>query len=412
MRVTLLSLLCVVSFLGVLYHHVQPRAPLLLLPAPTSGNLRIPGIQRAATSSLHFRPAVLSHRKDFTCAHAPLRKISNSLRARSSGDTPVATGGGENVAKVQKPKEISTEWELDVYSRPVVNGGKKLWEMLLCDKTGGWQFIEQMSPDKVTSKEINRLLMKAIEDAPVKPTAIRFFRKQALSVIKKALDPLEKEENVRAIKSKTTYALFDWIRERNEKVYPFMDGYVPPKKQAKTSGFLYSRPSESLPSYLEGEDWSFSEVELGDILQNTQDMTEAGRVCEVDASIPRDTMVPGLIVYSTRARALAVALQGSCIEYGDINSVSVDEDRGEIVYEVGVEDKWRVGKLDDERLVREGAAFEAKKNELGGLHFLAIHQLPKFDLLDIVFNRKKELGDEEIEGFWLMRQGSIGWKDI
>jgi len=194
-----------------------------------------------------------------------------------------------------------------------------------------------------------------------------------------------------------------------------MEGFVPKKKKnvgSSQSGFVYTRPSEKLPMYLEGEDWSFSEVQLADIIENTKDMKEAGRVCPIPDSIPKSTMIPGLVVYSTRARALAVALQGVAVDSGDISSVSIDEDRGEIVYDVGVEDKWKVGRLDDERLLREAASFEARKEALGGLHFLAIHQLPKFGLMDIVFNRRKELGDEEIEGFWLMRQGNLGWKEL
>merc|ERR1712216_944428 len=103
---------------------------------------------------------------------------------------------------------------------------------------------------------------------------------------------------------------------------------------------------------------------------------------------------------------------GSSIRQGEISSVSVDEARGELVYDIGVDEKWKSGRLDDERLVAEATAFEDQKEKLGGLHFLAIHQLPQFNLMDMLFNKKKELGDEEIEGFWLLKQGNIAHSEI
>ncbi|GAB5360881.1 hypothetical protein AAMO2058_000665600 [Amorphochlora amoebiformis] len=340
------------------------------------------------------------------------RKVSPIICrvAENSGVTPVVEGQAtpEEGKKVDS-RPLSSNWELDIYSRPVVSNGKKLWELLLCDETGQYRYATAISPDKVNSKEVNRLLREAIQEAPIKPRNIRYFRKQAVSIISKALESLDTELNIRGIKSRATYAMFDWLKERTESVYPKMEGYQGPKKQAK-SQFMYTRPATSLPQYLEGEDWSFCEVQLDEILRNTKDMTEPGRVCEVPDGYDGKTMVPGLVVYSPRAKALAVALKGASIQKGDLSSVSVDGDRNEVVYDIGVEDKWRIGKLDDDRLVAEGTAFEANKEKLGGLHFLAIHQLPQVGLMDFLLNRRKSTEDEEVEGFWLMRQANYGWE--
>uniref|UniRef100_A0A7S2TVR1 Uncharacterized protein n=1 Tax=Lotharella oceanica TaxID=641309 RepID=A0A7S2TVR1_9EUKA len=340
-------------------------------------------------------------------------QLGRSLRIRA---TEGAEAGEQTLAMEPEitsdattPKlPISDEWQLDVYNRPVVNGGKKLWELMICDKTGGWRFLETLDQGKINSKEIRRVLEKAMKEAPRKPTSVRYFRKQAVSIIRKALEKFEKEDNVRPIKSRATYALFDWLQERYDKVYPMMEGYQPPKQSGKD--FAFTRKSVSPPTYVEGEDWSFSEVRLSEIITNTQGMTESGRVCPIPEDLSPDTFVPGLVIYSPRAKALSVALMGTVIEAGDISSVSIDTERSEVVYDMGVEEKWKVGKLDDDRLVREARAFEEKKKQLGGLHFLAVHQLPQYSVIDLLFNRKKELGDEEIEGFWLFRQGNYGWE--
>eukprot|EP00472_Partenskyella_glossopodia_P005333 CAMPEP_0197519422 /NCGR_PEP_ID=MMETSP1318-20131121/4693_1 /TAXON_ID=552666 /ORGANISM="Partenskyella glossopodia, Strain RCC365" /LENGTH=354 /DNA_ID=CAMNT_0043070393 /DNA_START=326 /DNA_END=1390 /DNA_ORIENTATION=+ len=347
------------------------------------------------------------------------------LRTRCQGEAPAAVveagegevmGGGEGsgssvspvVPELEVRGELSSTWELDIYSRPVVNDKKKLWELMICDESGGFKFIRNVSPDKVNSKELERLMREAIEEAEVKPRMLKYFRKQASSIIKKAIDAISEDFNILSVKSRATYTLLEWLDHRFKHVYPNMPGYSTKKK---SGGFKYSRQPIAMPTYCEGDDWSFTQVEYGDILENSKDMTEPGRVANILPNLPKDTMVPGLVVYSTRARALAVALLGQSIRQGEISSVSVDGDRGEVVYDVGVDEKWRIGRLDDERLVAEAVAFEEQKEKLGGLHFLAIHQLPQFNLMDMIFNNKKEVGDEEIEGFWLMRQADIAYTD-
>lgn len=42
----------------------------------------------------------------------------------------------------------SDEWELDCYSRPVMIGGKKLWEVLLTDSTGSFRLCETLPSNK------------------------------------------------------------------------------------------------------------------------------------------------------------------------------------------------------------------------------------------------------------------------
>ena len=66
------------------------------------------------------------------------RKVSFSVLSLSdaaSSTNSAVEDAIKNFPDNQQP--LSTEWELDCYSRPVVlSDGKKLWEVLLTDSTG------------------------------------------------------------------------------------------------------------------------------------------------------------------------------------------------------------------------------------------------------------------------------------
>jgi len=167
-----------------------------------------------------LRPVSQFFRRVRSIDPAMMAESDNSMAERMpvSSSSSSSSLSDSVIDNKREEQPISSEWELDVYSRPVVNGGKKLWEFMLCDATGRWKYLESLSPDEVNSKGIKKILLNAIEQAPVKPTNIRFFRKQAVSIIRKAMDSLEREDNIRAIKSRSTYALFDWLEERSKNV--------------------------------------------------------------------------------------------------------------------------------------------------------------------------------------------------
>ena len=50
---------------------------------------------------------------------------------------------------VADPAAVTNVWELDVYSRPVTVGGKKLWELLITDSSGSFKHVEPIPSNKV-----------------------------------------------------------------------------------------------------------------------------------------------------------------------------------------------------------------------------------------------------------------------
>lgn len=129
---------------------------------------------------------------------------------------------------------VSNEWELDVYSRPVTGAdGKKLWELLICDATGSLRHVSPIPSNMVNSREVRKAIEGVIETAPggSKPTVIRFFRNAMFNMIDIAL----REVDVAVKPCRTTYAMYQWLEERERDVYPNMLGY---KANMKQPGFF------------------------------------------------------------------------------------------------------------------------------------------------------------------------------
>lgn len=141
--------------------------------------------------------------------------------APSSGPQTTITPGAK----------ISNEWELDVYSRPVVGAdGKKLWELLICDSTGNFRHVSPIPSNMVNSREVRKTIEDVIDSAPggSRPTVIRFFRSAMFNMIDIAL----KEVEIVVKPCRTTYAMYQWLQEREQDVYPKMPGFKPAMKQA------------------------------------------------------------------------------------------------------------------------------------------------------------------------------------
>lgn len=60
--------------------------------------------------------------------------------------------------------ELSTAWELDVYSRPVLVDGKKLWEVLLTSSDSNMRFVRTLPSNAVNSKAVRDAVESCIEE--------------------------------------------------------------------------------------------------------------------------------------------------------------------------------------------------------------------------------------------------------
>lgn len=84
-------------------------------------------------------------------------------------------------------KPSSEDWELDCYSRPVVMGGKKLWEVLITDSTGSFRYCKRLPSANVNSKTLRQVVESLMDSTEVtKPSIIRFFRSAMFNMVSTA----------------------------------------------------------------------------------------------------------------------------------------------------------------------------------------------------------------------------------
>ncbi|MBD2162321.1 MAG: Tab2/Atab2 family RNA-binding protein [Limnothrix sp.] len=291
-------------------------------------------------------------------------------------------------------------WELDFYSRPILDADqKKVWEILICesptDSRADWQSLFRYSK-YCSNSEVNSVtLMQAIEEAIVKagqaPSRIRFFRQAMKNMIVKACQDAE----LPCALSHRTHAIKDWIADRLETVYPQEPGY---QATAQTAGVFMPPPAaQPLPDALLGQKWAFVSLEasaFGELHEWAIDFGEAFPLSMVN--LAPDTPIPGLLIFSPRAMAISAWMSG--LEMGfvrieqQVKPSSLSSDREEfpdrVILETGIGDAWVLSTLPNAAQKAEGQTFEAQKQGAQGVHFLAVQTNPD---------------EERFAGFWLMR---------
>lgn len=292
-------------------------------------------------------------------------------------------------ANAQKPPSsvplaptASDIWELDFYARPVMGmDGKKLWELIITDTTGAFEHVEAIPNSLVNSRELKDRIAAVIASAPVKPTIVRFFRMQMRNMISIALADLD----VQVRPSRRTYALLQTIRHREAAVYPQMPGF---KASLLAQPASFGGPdlamTQSLPDALRCDRFSFAQFPLAQLLEFFREADPKeyfGEQCLVDPRVGEGALVPGLVIYSSRASAIAGWMSGV-----ELAAVQARLERQEIVLECGLDTRYKFGGIDRE-IREEAKGFQGEKKKVEGLHFLAV---------------QKSEDSDEIDGLWLL----------
>ena len=287
----------------------------------------------------------------------------------------------------------NTVWELDFYSRPILDeNGKKLWEVLICESPNDlerspdslFKYAQYCSSSTVNSLWLKEAIEKAIAEASTSPKKIRFFRRQMNNMIVKACE----DAGVTPLPSRRTYALKQWLEERNQDFYPHEDGYD--LKTANTLSVKYPPLNPiSLPDAVKGDrgdKWilvslpasAFDEMKEWDIA-----FEESFSLSLVNAT--PNTIIPGLIVYSPRANPLAAWMSGLEMGYLQLDSSL----RPQLRLETGLSDSWTLVNLTNPDTIKEAEKFETAKQKANGVHFLAVQTDPD---------------SESFAGFWLLKE--------
>ena len=286
---------------------------------------------------------------------------------------------------------MGTIWELDFYSRPLLDENKKkLWEVLICESPSNtkqdpdslFKYSQLCSNKTVNSVWLREAIEEAIDQAETSPKQIRFFRRQMINMITKACE----DAGIKANPSRRTYALEQWLAARMKDDYPNRPEYDPKSILSSSVQYPPMNPID-LPDALKGDrgdKWAFVSLEasaFGDMNEWEISFGEAFPLSMFN--VTSKMKIPGLIFFSPRSLPLAGWMSG--LEMGFLHFEGGL--RPKIRLETGVSDSWILANLTNPQTLAEAKGFEEAKQKANGVHFLAIQSNPK---------------SESFSGFWLL----------
>jgi hypothetical protein len=257
--------------------------------------------------------------------------------------------------------------------------GKKLWELLITDSEGSFRYLKTIPSNLVNSRNLRNAVEEIMEQAPVRPRVIRFFRNQMFNMISIALSTLDIEVKP----SRRTFNLYSWLKEREENVYPKMGGYNSQLKQATILDYDVSQP-DKLPDVLKCESYAFVALpaEVFWDGQVSKETIKRGRMCPI-RDMPKSGWVHGITLISKRSESVAAWMSGIELAY-----LRADLLTRELFINTDISNQYILAPLSDAQK-KEAQLFEKAKIAANGYHFLSVQSSPDA---------------EEPDGFWLLRQ--------
>ena len=280
-----------------------------------------------------------------------------------------------------------SDWELDFYSRPIIEkNGKKRWELIISSsknfKTEDIFLWNKICPaNEVNSIWLTKSLKEALNDAEkkgwAKPSKIRFWRASMKSIIKKSIENL----GIEALVSRRTYELFDRIEFLEREVYPLENGYVR-GVLAPTFSSSIDNEAKPLPEAVRGDALTFSEISIEELKSAQNWPIEFGDIFPIQESLKNENLVPGLRLFS-KDRSLALAAWFSSLE-----PVKLQIKKNQLILEASEDNKWLVTDLSKKDANALNDKFTKTKNDSLGYQFISIQSTPFI---------------EEFSGFWILR---------
>jgi hypothetical protein len=281
-------------------------------------------------------------------------------------------------------------WELDFYSRPILDENqKKIWEVLVCESpldprqsTDSLFKYAQFCPNQqVNSIWLRTAIEEAIAQSQQTPQKIRFFRRQMSNMIIKACQEL----GIPAQESRRTYTIDRWIQQRIDDFYPKQPGY---QASAAASAFVKYQPQipKPLPDALEGQKWAFVSLEATAFEEMDEWDIGFGEAFPLSLmGLAPDTRIPGIIIFSSRATPLAGWMSGLELAFVRFES----KPTARLLLETGASDSWILANIKDPQTLAEAKGFESAKEKAGRVHFIAVQSSPT---------------SEAFAGFWLLQE--------
>ena len=279
-------------------------------------------------------------------------------------------------------------WELDYYSRPILDENKKkIWEVLICQTPSDintktdtlFRFAKYCSSTTVNSVWLQTAVQEAITQAGEAPVKIRFFRRQMNNMIMKACEDI----NIPAQASRRTLALNQWLQQRMEEVYPQEPGF---QGGSNPSVQLDAPLPQRLPDALEGDQLQFVTLSGSDFADMPEWNIDFGEAFPLDlAGISSENNIPGVLIYSDRALPIAAWMSGLELAWLRFDSSK----QARLLLETGATESWILANIKNPQMQIEANNFEQAKNKANGVHFIGIQSDPN---------------SESFAGFWLLKE--------
>lgn len=290
--------------------------------------------------------------------------------------------GAYNGTVVLRGDIMGKIWELDFYSRPILDDNeKKLWEVLICESPTTvdakldtlFRYSEFCNNNQVNSITLAKAISKAIEESGETPSKIRFFRKQMNNMIKKGCEAV----GIPAVASRRTYFLQQWLAERMTNFYPQQAGYDETASTTEKIQYLPTTPT-GLPDALRGDKndkWALVTLQAGELREMGEWDIAFGEAFPLEmASLSDDMKIPGLLIFSSRALPLAAWMSGLELAYLRLEKEKTNPPC--LCLETGASDSWILASITDNNTLQEALGFETVKRQANGVHFLAIQSSP------------------------------------
>tara|TARA_Y100001968_G_scaffold320613_1_gene353811 strand:+ start:175 stop:1068 length:894 start_codon:yes stop_codon:yes gene_type:complete len=278
------------------------------------------------------------------------------------------------------------EWEIDFYSRPILEkDGKKRWELLITSstnfkdkKTFKWEKICPAS--NVNSIWLKDALEEAINEANAQgwdtPSVLRCWRSSMKTMIKRAADQI----GIELISSRRTYSLLEWIIDREINFYPQQKGYTgvnlaPPSNPITNQAI-------PLPEEVRGDSWSFASLSINTLREADEWETEFSNLIHIKETINENISIPGIRLFSSK-RSLALAAW-----LGGLEPVKLLIEGTQIILEAGQADRWLVTDVEEEAKKAIQNNFRNAKRDADGLQFISV---------------QKSSEQNSLDGFWMLR---------
>lgn len=258
-------------------------------------------------------------------------------------------------------------WQADFYRRPLQDAtGQVLWELLICNSNRTFTYEASCPQSAANAKWLVEQFRLAAGSEQQLPSLIQVFRPQSLSLISAAGQQL----GIPVEPTRRTFALKQWMQELSQ-LYRSRENYT---GEAYNPLALDQPPPTLLPEDLWGDQWRFATLSASDVQEAFTErpipiLKMPEFLLPLNLGLASTVAVPGVVIYGGRqSMPLARWLQEARPVV--LNYIAGQPDG--LILEAGLVERWIVATFEDQEVKAAAQAYEQRKQQSRGLHFLLV----------------------------------------